>query len=136
MLSEHRYSDFEWLDRYLRSEPQYKGLNIPMLPEKKAFGNMGLAFLEQRKEGLEHYLKELGRHHVLHKDKILEAFFSSDPTDFEKLKESITLPGIFPIDTSDLMNFKKTYEYISANIKARVRKDDSEILVSELYLNR
>lgn len=133
MYSEHRYSDFEWLDRYLRSEPNYKGLNIPILPEKKTFGNMNLAFLEQRKEGLEHYLKEIGRHHILHKDKILQAFFSNDASSFEKLKESITLPGIFAIDPSDLINFNKTYEYISASIKARVKKDDEDLLVS-LYI--
>lgn len=91
---------------------------------------MNLAFVEQRKEGLEYYLKELGRHSVLHKDEILHKFFSTDSNAFEKIKDSIQLPSSFPISAADIINFSKTYEYISASIKAQIKEhQDESILV-------
>ena len=130
MSSEHRYSDFEWLDRYLRQEPKYRGLNIPQLPGKKTLGNMDPYFLSQRKEGLEHYLKELGRHSRLHQDAILRKFFQNSSTSFENIKESMPSQGLsFSLETLDLHNLHKVYDYINASIKVHMNKEDEGIAV-------
>ena len=132
LISEHRYSDFEWLARYLRHEPKYRGLNIPQLPGKKTLGNMNPSFLSQRKEGLEHYLKALGRHPKLCEDELLRKFFENSSASFEKIKESQPSHGLgFSLETLDLNNLQKVYEYINASIRARISKEEEGIAVTD-----
>jgi hypothetical protein len=35
-----RFSDFEWLQKQLQDNDEYRGLIIPPLPEKKYLGNL------------------------------------------------------------------------------------------------
>ena len=130
LISEHRYSDFEWLDNYLHHEPRYRGLSIPRLPGKKTIGNMDPSFLVQRKERLEWYLKELGRHSKLHEDSLLRKFFQNSSASFEKVKESVpSRESYFSLEALDLNNLHKVYEYINASIKAHLNKEDDGIMV-------
>jgi hypothetical protein len=57
-----RFSDFEWLLTQLQQNEMYKGLIIPVLPEKKLIGNLDNTFVEKRKEELESFLRVIATH--------------------------------------------------------------------------
>ncbi|CAK4650214.1 unnamed protein product [Aphanomyces euteiches] len=75
-----RFSDFEWLhqrltDRFrgndeakaFRFEFFLKGTIIPPIPEKRWTGNMDATFVEERRQGLEHFINEVCNHDKLSK---------------------------------------------------------------------
>ena len=77
-----RFSDFEWLLTQLQTNEMYKGLIIPLLPEKKMIGNLDNAFIEKRREELESFLRVIATHTRLKFDPQLRAFLTL--SDFEK----------------------------------------------------
>lgn len=55
-----RYSDFFAFRKALQT--RWPGVFIPSMPPKKVYGNMNNAFLEDRKKGLEKFLKGVARY--------------------------------------------------------------------------
>ncbi|DAZ98032.1 TPA: hypothetical protein N0F65_004522 [Lagenidium giganteum] len=70
-----RFSDFEWLHQRLLV--QFRGTIIPPLPEKRWTGNMDATFVEERRQALEHFINEVGRHQKLSKTLELQIFLTS-----------------------------------------------------------
>lgn len=50
-----RYSDFVILKQHMMA--RWPGIYIPSLPEKKFLGNSELGFVDNRRQGLENYLR-------------------------------------------------------------------------------
>lgn len=71
-----RFSDFEWLQKQLQDNDEYRGLIIPPLPEKKYLGNLDQQFVEKRREELESFLKVVASHSTLKFDPHLRAFLT------------------------------------------------------------
>jgi hypothetical protein len=79
-----RFSDFEWLVSQLQINEMYKGLIIPLLPEKKIIGNLDSGFVEKRREELESFLRVIATHLRLKFDPQLRAFLTLP--DFDKYR--------------------------------------------------
>merc|ERR1712224_499465 len=58
-----RYSDFEWLRKALVL--QYPGIFIPPMPKKQTRGRFKQKFIENRRAGLEEYMRRLLRRREL-----------------------------------------------------------------------
>ncbi|ETW05604.1 hypothetical protein H310_03342 [Aphanomyces invadans] len=58
-----RFSDFEWLHQRLTD--RFRGTIIPPIPEKRWTGNMDATFVEERRQGLEHFINEVCNHDKL-----------------------------------------------------------------------
>lgn len=82
---ERRYSDFAWLRQ--RLEAECAGYLVPPLPEKLAIGRFDSRFLEQRKRGLQNFLRKLTQHRVLRKRPEVDLFLRS--TRFEAAKKTL-----------------------------------------------
>ncbi len=106
-----RFSDFEWLLTQLQQNEMYKGLIIPVLPEKKLIGNLDNTFVEKRKEELESFLRVIATHPRLKFDPQLRAFltlsdfdkYRVNPTTFEKVLGYVEyLPSVKNISLASL----------------------------------
>lgn len=92
---DRRFSDFEYLFNKLKDQVNYKGLLIPNMPTKQYLGSLNDEFLNQRKEGLNTFLKLLTTHSTLKYDLELRAFltvddyklYRTDPVAAEKVME-------------------------------------------------
>jgi len=121
--AERRYSDFDWLNCYFHTNSNYKGLVLPVLPDKKSLGNTEPKFVQQRKLELERYLRELGRHEILSKDSYLKIFLGDkSKEDLQTLKERKPMPGII-IPELDWNKMKELYEYTMASVKVKLKKE-------------
>jgi len=121
--AERRYSDFDWLNCYFHTNSNYKGLVLPVLPEKKSIGNTDPKFIQQRKLELERYLRELGRHEILSRDSYLKIFLGEKgKEDLQTLKERKPMPGIV-IPELDWNKMKELYEYTMASVKVKLKKE-------------
>jgi PX domain len=66
----------------------YKGLIIPLLPEKKLLGNLDASFVEKRKEELESFLRVIATHPRLKYDHQLRAFLTLSDFDNYRVNPS------------------------------------------------
>jgi len=122
--AERRFSDFDWLNTYFRTNSIYKGLVFPILPPKKSLGNIDPMFIQQRKAELERYLREISRHVVLSKDKVLRTFLGEKgKEDFGALKERKPLKGMV-IPELDWQKMREFCEYTVANLKVKFKKEN------------
>ena len=104
-----RYSDFEKLDTYLRT--QYDNL-IPSLPPKKYLGRFDTIFLKVRQILLEWYLNELIEHQVLKDDGILIQFLESATARYPPAKSN---------SSNSLLNlFKSSPKYFEQDDVLRI----------------
>lgn len=69
-----RFSDFLWLRTTLSA--RYVGILLPILPEKKAFGNSGEEFVQSRMRALSTFMTRLIENPYLKKDVTLKQFLS------------------------------------------------------------
>lgn len=80
-----RYKDFEALHDLLLSRFPYR--MVPKLPPKKAVG-ASKEFIESRRRALRRFLNLLGRHPIIHEDKLFIWFLTTKGSDLgNKLKE-------------------------------------------------
>ena len=92
---DRRFSDFEYLYNKLQEMVNYRGLIIPNLPPKQYLGSLSNDFLNQRKDGLNTFLRILTTHSTLKYDLELRAFltvedyklYRTDPMATEKVRE-------------------------------------------------
>lgn len=127
-ITEKRFSDFDWLNSYLRSQSQYKGLVFPRLPEKKSIGATDPNFVHQRKVDLEKYLKEIAIHNILSKDPVLRVFLGDEKTEsFQSIKDKKPFT-VISLNELDWHKMKEAYEYKMASIKIKLRKEESSFV--------
>lgn len=79
-----RYSDFLWL--YERLHMERAGAIIPPIPEKQPVGRFSPAFVEDRRMGLERFLRRVAIHPELHDCKCLDTFLRADDVSFSAQK--------------------------------------------------
>eukprot|EP01138_Halocafeteria_seosinensis_P014438 gb/GECG01014739.1/.p1 GENE.gb/GECG01014739.1/~~gb/GECG01014739.1/.p1 ORF type:complete len:517 (+),score=91.25 gb/GECG01014739.1/:1-1551(+) len=82
-----RFSDFDWLRQILRY--RFHGIAVPCLPPKKIVGNQNNTFIEERRQGLEKWLREIAGNPYLRKDSTFYMFLTTpDATEFEQAKKA------------------------------------------------
>jgi len=112
-----RFSDFEWLLNQLQNNEMYKGMIIPLLPEKKIIGNLDSTFVEKRREELESFLRVIATHARLKFDPQLRAFltltdfvnYRVNPTTMEKVMGYVEyLPSVKNLSLASLSDAVQT----------------------------
>jgi sorting nexin-1/2 len=81
-----RFSDFFALKNSLSQ--RWPGIFIPALPEKKMVGNKDEKFVEERRNLLERFMKELGRYDYLTKSREFK-IFARDKGDLDKILNNL-----------------------------------------------
>eukprot|EP00466_Bigelowiella_natans_P012710 jgi/Bigna1/68606/fgenesh1_pg.6_\ len=83
-----RYSDFVWLRKWLGLA--FPGVFIPSLPPKSLFGKMKESFIEERRHGLEEFMKRLiSRHRFIIHSMPFQLFISKHSNTFDKQKRDV-----------------------------------------------
>ena len=80
-----RYSDFVWLSDRLHVERA--GAIVPPLPDKQPVGRFSPAFIEERRMGLELFLRRCALHPELHDAQSLSTFLRADDVTFHAAKK-------------------------------------------------
>lgn len=121
--TEKRFSEFDWLNNYLKSHPKYKGLIISKLPDKQATGTNNTEFIHQRKSDLESYLKHLGGHSILSEDEVFKAFLGDERVNtYQNHKDSNPNAGL-GLNELDWQKMKEGFEYAKAAVSTRFIKE-------------
>jgi len=81
-----RYSDFIWLSDKLHQERA--GAIIPPLPDKQPVGRFSPQFVEDRRRGLERFLRRVAVHPELQGAMCLDTFLKADDVTFQAAKHS------------------------------------------------
>lgn len=82
-----RFSDFDWLRGILMY--RFHGVAIPCLPPKKLVGNQNNTFIEERRQGLEKWLREVAASPYLREDTTFQMFLrTKDTNEFEQQKKA------------------------------------------------
>ncbi|KAI8821320.1 uncharacterized protein EV422DRAFT_527727 [Fimicolochytrium jonesii] len=76
MAVNRRFSDFLWLFNQLVA--QHPGVIIPPVPEKQTLGRFQEEFVENRRVGLEQFLRKVVRHPYLQENPDLQSFLESE----------------------------------------------------------
>jgi len=121
--TEKRFSEFDWLNNYLKNHPKYKGLIISKLPDKQATGTNTTEFIHQRKSDLESYLKHLGGHSILSEDEVFKAFLGDERVNsYQNYKDSNPNAGL-GLNELDWQKMKDGFEYAKASVSTRFTKE-------------
>jgi len=127
--TEKRFSDFDWLNTYLKSHPKYKGLIFLRLPDKKAFGANEANFVQQRKSELEAYLRDLGRHPIISQDEVFRSFLGDERNkSFQTQKDSHPVSGT-GLAELDLHKMKEGFEYVKASVSTKLSKEEASFVI-------
>mmetsp|Transcript_24314 Transcript_24314/g.43130 ORF Transcript_24314/g.43130 Transcript_24314/m.43130 type:complete len:460 (+) Transcript_24314:73-1452(+) len=100
-----RYSDFVWLRKWLGNA--FPGLFVPPLPPKSLFGKMKVDFIEDRRRGLQNFMKRLiSRQPFIIHSQPFQLFVSKHANTFDKTKRDIekTIGAQTEKDTASLLN--------------------------------
>eukprot|EP00538_Stauroneis_constricta_P000691 CAMPEP_0119555468 /NCGR_PEP_ID=MMETSP1352-20130426/7666_1 /TAXON_ID=265584 /ORGANISM="Stauroneis constricta, Strain CCMP1120" /LENGTH=524 /DNA_ID=CAMNT_0007602231 /DNA_START=350 /DNA_END=1927 /DNA_ORIENTATION=- len=81
-----RYSDFLWLFEKLHQERA--GAIVPPLPDKQPVGRFSPQFVEDRRRGLERFIRRVSVHPELHDAACLETFLKADDVTFQAAKHA------------------------------------------------
>ena len=87
-----RYTDFRWLQSQLRREKP--GAVVPPLPEKHAVKRLDPEFVEDRRAGLERFLRRCCVHPELRDAQCLGAFLTADDLSFHAAKNKRAAPAL------------------------------------------
>mmetsp|Transcript_25646 Transcript_25646/g.59177 ORF Transcript_25646/g.59177 Transcript_25646/m.59177 type:complete len:411 (-) Transcript_25646:389-1621(-) len=83
-----RYSDFAWLHDSLLKE--FPGAVVPPLPEKQAVARFNPEFIEQRRIGLERFLRRVAAHPELYEAVCFKHFLQADDIQFAMAKREFS----------------------------------------------
>lgn len=123
-----RYRDFEWLrEQLVLSHPTHI---IPPLPGKqllKYFDHFSFEFLEQRKKGLNKFLKRIACHPILTFNKIFMRFLTAKSPELTTLQGSVQGKGVLS-SMSDM--------FADASVKLRLKNPDEEFAAHTEYLDK
>ncbi|GAB5370278.1 hypothetical protein AAMO2058_001478800 [Amorphochlora amoebiformis] len=98
-----RYSDFVWLRKWLTEG--FPGIFIPPLPPKSIFNKMRADFIEERRQGLQEFMKRLiSRQQFLIHSLPFQLFISKHSNTFEKTKREVekTIIGQSPLEIATM----------------------------------
>jgi sorting nexin-1/2 len=90
-----RYSDFFWL--YERLHTERAGAIVPPVPEKQPVGRFSPAFVEDRRQQLERFLRRVAVHPELGDAPSFDTFLRADDVSFQVAKNA---KGTFVVDNS------------------------------------
>jgi len=72
-----RYSEIYQLHQQLEKTFVPKGIQLPVMPPKQVFGNMDPVFVQQRKDGLAVYFRDIAKVPEVRDSQILKEFFDT-----------------------------------------------------------
>jgi sorting nexin-1/2 len=90
-----RYSDFYWL--YERLHTERSGAIVPPIPDKQPVGRFSPAFVEDRRQQLERFLRRVAVHPELADAPSLDTFLRADDVSFQVAKNA---KGTFVVDNT------------------------------------
>ena len=88
-----RYNDFLWLHETLSVAPAYSGFLIPPIPDKGMIGRFGEDFVEDRRRGLELFLRRILTHPVLRHAEDVRTFLQANEQSFAVTRSAKKRPA-------------------------------------------
>ena len=105
-----RYNEFFLIRKYLITN--WPGIYVPAVPEKKAFGNLEMAYILERRYFLERFLKQISESEFLVNSDVFRVFtrpeFTGGSADIERQLERTTSPD----PEQMLKNYKVAFPYV------------------------
>ncbi|KAI9100558.1 hypothetical protein DFS34DRAFT_648473 [Phlyctochytrium arcticum] len=121
-----RFSDFLWL--YNRLVENFFGVIIPPIPGKQARGRFEDDFVQNRRAGLDTFIRKVAVHPILQTSEDLRAFLAStsfntdkkksDVKPFGHLSEAVGSVDRIPAKAEDLVAIQAKYAACASNIRA------------------